>query len=67
MAVVDAEDQLLGVFALELQLAGVSDAWAPSTTAELLAEIGVRTRGSSLGGSGSTRLGLSYWPISCRM
>jgi hypothetical protein len=40
MALVDAEDQLIWVFAIQFQLTGVSDAWTQSTIAEDLAEVG---------------------------
>ena len=40
VALVDAEDPLIRVFALQLQLAGEGKAGAQSTTAEPLAEIG---------------------------
>jgi hypothetical protein len=36
VAFVDAEDQFLWVFSVQLQLTGVGKAWAPNTTAELL-------------------------------
>jgi hypothetical protein len=40
VAVMDAEDQFIWVFAVHLQLAGVSYSWTQSTIAEDLAEVG---------------------------
>jgi hypothetical protein len=36
----DAKDQFLRIFPSELQFAGVSEAWARKTTAELFTEVG---------------------------
>jgi hypothetical protein len=40
MVVMDAENQFFRIFALELQLAGVDEAWARKTTAKLFAKVG---------------------------
>jgi hypothetical protein len=40
VAVMDAKDQFLWVFAIQLQLTGASDAWTQGAIAEDLAEVG---------------------------
>jgi hypothetical protein len=42
MAVVGAEDQFLGIFLFEFQVAGMSKAWVRKTTAKLLQRSAVR-------------------------